>query len=272
LLHEQEERGVKYSNEVYIIGAGGHAKVVVRTLQDLGFAVAAIFDDAPHRWHQLLFGVPILGPVDRIEKYPPRPALIAVGDNVARQQIAERYALHWLTAVHPQALVDSSVRLGAGTIVLHRAVIQPDTNIGNHVIINTAASVDHDCLLGNFVHLAPGGHLAGGVSLKEGVLFGIGAVAIPGVTIGAYSTVGAGAAVVSDVPAKTVAMGVPAKFRQPDARTGHEGLATSFGSALRKIRVPFRFAGKFFLTRPARQPEWDGLQINPPDARTALRS
>jgi sugar O-acyltransferase (sialic acid O-acetyltransferase NeuD family) len=216
-----------------VIGAGGHAKVVVRTLKDLGYAVTAIFDDSPQRWGQSLFGVPILGPVDRIKDHPPRPALIAVGDNRARRRIAERYyELEWLTAVHPQALVDSTVLLGPGTIVLHRAVIQPDAIIGSHAIVNTAASVDHDCVVESYAHVAPGSHLAGCVRMKEGVLFGIGAVAIPGVTIGAYSTVGAGAAVVSDIPANAVAVGVPAKPRGQATLAMHEDFTPAMPAAL----------------------------------------
>jgi sugar O-acyltransferase (sialic acid O-acetyltransferase NeuD family) len=203
---------------VYVIGAGGHGKVVVRLLQELGHHVAAVFDDDPRRWQAPLLGVPVLGPVTRIEEHPRLPAVIAVGDNAARRQIAERYPLPWLTAVHPRAIVDRSVRLGRGTVVLPGAVIQVDACLGDHVIVNTAATVDHDCRIGDYAHLAPGSHLAGGVCIGGGVLVGIGAVAIPGITIGARTTVGAGAAVVCDLPSDAVAVGVPAKIALPAER------------------------------------------------------
>ena len=196
---------------VHVIGAGGHAKVVVRALRDLGFTVAAVFDDDPQRWGTELLGCPVYGPIERIRWRPETPAVIAIGQNELRQRIAAAYDLEWATVVHPSALVDPTVELGPGTVVLQRAVIQADSRIGTHAIVNTAATVDHDCTLGDFVHVAPGAHLAGGVTLGAGVLMGIGAVAVPGTTIGAGTVVGAGAAVVADLPANVVARGVPAR-------------------------------------------------------------
>ncbi len=212
-------------NHVYVIGAGGHAKVVVRTLQALGHIVAAIFDDNPDRWGAAIFGVPVLGPVERIEDRPRLPTLIAIGNNAARQHLAERYSLPWTTAVHPQALVDPSVRLGRGTIVMPCAVVEPDSHISDHVIINTAAVVGHDCVVAQYAHIGPGVHLAGGVTVGDGALVGIGAVAIPGVTLGAYSIVAAGAAVVADVPPRGVAVGVPARGKRPPRLRGRGSFA-----------------------------------------------
>ena len=117
--------------------------------------------------------------------------------------------------VHPTAWVDASVVPGAGTVEFAGAMIQPGTVIGEHVIINTSASVDHDCVLGNFVHIAPGTHLAGNVRIDEGSFMGIGSAAIPGVRIGAWTTVGAGAVVVRELMDKVVAYGVPAKVQRP---------------------------------------------------------
>jgi acetyltransferase-like isoleucine patch superfamily enzyme len=87
--------------------------------------------------------------------------------------------------------------------------------LGEHVIVNHAASVDHDCVIGSFVHLAPGVRLAGGVTVEEGALVGIGAAALPGVRIGAGTVVGGGAAVVRDLPPHVTAVGVPARIIGP---------------------------------------------------------
>ncbi len=197
--------------EVQVIGGGGHAKVVVRALLDLGCAVRAVFDDDPRRWGTELLGCPVCGPIERIRWQAEVPTVIAIGQNELRQRIAAAYDLDWATVVHPSALVDPTVELGPGSVVLQRAVIQADSRIGSHAIVNTAATVDHDCLLGDFVHVAPGTHLAGGVTLGPGVLLGIGAVAVPGAVIGEGTVVGAGAAVVGALPAHVVAHGVPAR-------------------------------------------------------------
>jgi acetyltransferase-like isoleucine patch superfamily enzyme len=89
------------------------------------------------------------------------------------------------------------------------------------VIINTAASVDHDGHIGAHAHTGPGCHLAGNVSVGQGTQSGVGVMAIPGVTIGEWSIIGAGAVVTRDIPANVTAVGAPArviKGREPDAQ------------------------------------------------------
>jgi sugar O-acyltransferase (sialic acid O-acetyltransferase NeuD family) len=200
---------------VYILGGGGHAKVVIQTLRAMGHSVAAVFDDDRQRWGTTLLEAPIVGPTPSIEEHPSLPSVIAVGDNCRRKSLAERFSLEWMTLVHPHAYVDATVRLGEGTVVLAGAIIQPDTIVGNHVIINTAASVDHDCVVEDFVHVAPGARLAGEVTVGKGCLLGVGVVVIPRISIGAWTTVGAGAAVVRDLPDHVVATGVPARVARP---------------------------------------------------------
>lgn len=197
---------------VNVIGAGGHAKVVIRTLLELGDCIQAVFDDDPQRWGTHLLGARISGPIEQIQRTRDCPAVIAIGDNATRLAIAGRCEVPWATAVHPSALIDPTVEQGAGVVVLHRAVVQPDCRIGEHVIINTAATVDHDCVIGDFTHLAPGTHLGGGVVIGDRVLLGIGAVVIPGKRIGSGTVVGAGAVVASDLPPNVVACGVPARI------------------------------------------------------------
>jgi sugar O-acyltransferase (sialic acid O-acetyltransferase NeuD family) len=182
-------------NGVYVIGAGGHAKVVIRLLQDLGESVVGVFDDNEHGSGDQLLGCPIHWPIERIVDQPRRPTIIAIGDNAARRTMAERYDLPWMTAVHPRALVDPSVKLGAGTVVFAGAIVQVGSSVGDHVIINHAATVDHDCTVGNYVHLAPGVHLAGHVVVEDGALMGIGAVAIPRMQIPGWTTTRAGSVI-----------------------------------------------------------------------------
>jgi UDP-perosamine 4-acetyltransferase len=194
-----------------VLGAGGHGKVVIATLQAAGWQVAAAYDDAEERWGGAVLGVPIRGPLEAAAGAAVDGAVVAVGDNRARKSLAERFDLPWIAVVHPAAVVHPSVELGAGTVVFAGAAIQPDTRIGRHAIVNTGASVDHDCRLGGFVHVAPGARLGGGVTVGEGVMVGIGSSVVPGITIGPWATVGAGAAVVREVAAGATVVGVPAR-------------------------------------------------------------
>ena len=200
--------------EVYVVGAGGHARVVVGLLEAAGRSVAGLFDDDPARAGTEVLGVPVLGPALAFAGEGAE-AVLAIGGNAARRAVADRLAgrFRWATVVHPVAWVHRSVRLGEGTVVFAGAVVQPEARLGAHVVVNTAASVDHECVVGDLAQIAPGARLAGNVHVDEGAFVGIGASVVQGRRIGAWSTVGAGAVVVRDVPPGVTVVGVPARAR-----------------------------------------------------------
>ncbi|OZC03408.1 NeuD/PglB/VioB family sugar acetyltransferase [Rubricoccus marinus] len=194
---------------VLVVGAGGHAKVVIATLRASGAEIAGMLDDAPEA--SPVLGVPVVGRTEVLSSHAGQ-AVIAIGSNRVRQRIAGEYpSVAWATVVHPAAVVHESVALGPGTVVFAGAVLQPDTVVGRHAIINTSATVDHDGDIGDFVHVAPGCNLSGGVTLGEGVFLGVGGAALPGATVGAWTVVGAGGVVVRDLPANVTAVGIPAR-------------------------------------------------------------
>jgi sugar O-acyltransferase (sialic acid O-acetyltransferase NeuD family) len=191
---------------IVVIGAGGHAKVLISTLAARGFSIAAVFDDDDTKWGMDAQGTR----VSRIERERGGRGIIGIGDNAQRREMARALNFEWQTVVHPSAWVHHSVKLGRGTVVFAGAVVQPDAVIGDHVIVNTGATIDHDCVIGDYAHLAPGVHLAGSVQIGEGAFLGIGSVVIPGVKIGRWSTLGGGAVATRDLADGVVAVGVPA--------------------------------------------------------------
>lgn len=177
----------------------------------MGLKIYGIYDDAPTRPSAVL-GYPVIGGIDEVPDQSDTLAVIAVGNNVARRVIASKFEkVRWAILSHPNAWVDSTARLGDGTVVMAGSVIQPSVHTGCHTIINTGASLDHDCELSDFVHVAPGSRLTGNVLLGEGVFAGAGSVFTPGIKVGQWSIIGAGASVVFDLPANVTAVGTPAK-------------------------------------------------------------
>lgn len=200
--------------DIVIIGAGGHAKVVISTLFELNFKIVGILDDDPNKWNQKVFNVPIIGPIELLKTGNYELGIVAIGDNKIRNEIVNKYGnfCKWVSIIHPFSYVHPSVQIGEGSVIFAGVVIQPDVIIGKHVIVNTSASIDHDCNIEDFVHIAPGCHLAGGVYVGEGSLIGIGSSIIPYKKVGKWSIIGAGSVVINDIPDCVTVVGVPARI------------------------------------------------------------
>ena len=192
-----------------VVGAGGHAKVVIDAAEAAGHTVAGVVgmeSDAP-----TILGHSVLQSADVIEA---DGFIIAIGDNVTRARFFAEYSASGLApavVVHPSAIIGTDVQLGGGTFIAAGVVVNTGARIGADSILNTACSVDHDCLLGSHSHVGPQAALCGAVTLGDGVLLGVGSCASPGASVGAWSVVGAGAAVVDELPGGAVYVGVPAR-------------------------------------------------------------
>ncbi len=195
---------------IAVLGAGGHAAVIVATLHAMGRTVAALFDDSPKNWGKNVLGVPVRGPIAAVRESTCTRAIIGVGDNGLRKRISHEIEIEWTTAVHPFSSVHPDVTLGPGTVVFAGGIVQAGARIGAHVILNTRASVDHHCHVGDYAHIAVA-HLGGGASIGEGVFLALGSIVLPGLHVGDWAVVGAGAVVTRNVAPATTVVGVPAR-------------------------------------------------------------
>ena len=195
--------------EVIIIGAGGHAKVLIDCLeQENQYKIAYVVDDNP-ALHEIL-GYKIQRP-NHFTSLFNHPMIIAIGNGATRKQIADTYQTHFITTIHPSAIFSKYAKVGEGSQVFASAIVNAGATIGKHCIINTGAIVEHDCFIHDFVHLSPHSSLAGGVTVGSSTHIGIGATVIENTTIGSNVIIGAGAVVVDDIPDNCTAIGIPAK-------------------------------------------------------------
>jgi UDP-perosamine 4-acetyltransferase len=205
---------------VLIIGAGGHAAVVLDVLRAAGANTLGFADRNPALHGTNVRGIPVIGGDEEVfERHPPDRVMLAngVGGNRVteeRRAVFERFSgrgYRFITLLHPSAVVSPSAMVSAGAQVMAGAVLQPSVTIGPNAIINTRASVDHDCSIGGHVHVAPGAVLSGGVHVGDGAHLGAGCVVIQGIRIGELALVAAGAVVVRNVPALGRVAGNPAR-------------------------------------------------------------
>lgn len=195
---------------IVVLGAGGHAKVIIATLEAAGREVECILDDNSFLQGTRVLGIPVVGKMDSATGFRNHQAIIAVGDNRVRREIAERLDLDWTVALHPEATIHHSVTVMPGAVVFAGSVVQPGTSLGAHCIVNTGASIDHDCLIASYAHVGPGVHLGGSVWVGEGAFLGIASVVLPNHLVGQWSIVGGGAVATRDVQPRAVVVGVPA--------------------------------------------------------------
>jgi len=208
---------------IVVIGGGGHAKAVIDVLERQGrYEIAGYLDIHQPKGHRCL-GYENIDEKDDFRRVAKdlgaRGGIIAVGDNAKRAHLAAAVRavlpeFHFVTAVHPSAILGKHVVIGAGTVVMAGVVINPETRIGDHGIINTRASLDHDNLIGSYVSIAPGVTTGGSVSVGDYSAVGLGANIIHGVAVGEHAVIGAGSTVIESIPAFVVAFGSPAKVQR----------------------------------------------------------
>ena len=204
---------------IIILGAGGHAKVLIEALLASSAVIKGIVDSNPTLAGSRILGVPVLGGDDVVDEFTPSQIRLvngvgSIGLPILRQRLYERFKVSgydFATVIHPSAVVASDVILGEGAQIMAGAVIQPGCHIGINSIINTRASVDHDSIVGEHVHVAPGVTMSGCVKIGMGSHIGTGATLIQGKSIGRGCLVAAGAVVTKDIADGAMVRGVPAR-------------------------------------------------------------
>ncbi len=191
---------------VIVLGAGGHAKVVIDTLQQSGREITGLTDPNIIKGNKY-FDVNVLGDDGIIQEYMSDEVELANGlgtipGSDLRWRIASRMrslGYKFTIVIHPSAVIANSAYLEEGVQIMAGCILQPDVVVGRDTIINTGVSIDHDCQIGANCHIAPGVSLSGGVRIGDFVHIGTGATAIQNISIGSNSVVAAGSVIYRDI-------------------------------------------------------------------------
>ncbi len=213
---------------IILWGGTGHARVLNDILIRAGETVVAVFDrkDVPSP----IPGVPLFVGRDGFEEWRrrwsgPLPEFaIAIGGKYGRDRLE---LADWLTCeglrptnvIHAAAIVEPSAQCELGSQVLAGAVVGAAARLGRQSILNTRASLDHDSVAGNGVHIGPGATICGAVTIGDGSFIGAGATVLPFVLIGCDAIIGAGSVVNRNIPDGATVVGVPARVIPTSAST-----------------------------------------------------
>lgn len=206
------------NKKVIIIGAGGQGKVIADIIKCNRDEVIGFLDD--HEIDQLN-EYSVLGKVNDAPKFMNQEYyfIVAIGNARIRKQIIEKlrgFGARLYIAIHPSSVIANDVIIGEGCAVMANVVINSCSSIGVGCIINTSSTVDHDCNIMDYVHVAPGSHLSGTVSVCEGTWLGVGSIVSNNLRISGGNTdnpimIGAGAVVVHDINCSGTYVGLPAR-------------------------------------------------------------
>lgn len=196
-------------NQLVIIGASGHGKVIADIARKLGYTAIVFLDDNENICQ--CGNYPVIGKSFEASRMD-TDIIVGIGNADIRKRIQESIPEERIvTLIHPDAVIAEDVLIGRGTVVMAGAVINPGVKIGKGCIINTCSSVDHDCKVDDYVHIAVGSHLCGTVTVESRTWIGAGAIVSNNVDICPDCMIGAGAVVISDIRESGTFVGIPAR-------------------------------------------------------------
>lgn len=195
--------------QLVIIGASGHGKVIADIAKKLGYSEIVFLDD-DESVHEC-GGYPVLGRSSEVGTIE-ADVIVGIGNAGVRERIQKSISNEKLTTlIHPDAVIAEDVVVGKGTVIMAGAVVNPGARIGKGCIVNTCSSVDHDCNVGNYVHIAVGSHLCGTVTVGNSTWVGAGAIVSNNVGICSDCMIGAGAVIVKNIDLAGTYIGNPAR-------------------------------------------------------------
>lgn len=199
---------------ILLIGSGGHARSVADSIERAGMFEIAGFvgpEDCSYRKYRVIGGDGDLESLHRLGIECAFVCLGYLGEGVRRQElyvILRDIGFELPCIVDPTAILASDVALGAGTYVGKGAIVNSAAVVRNMAIINTGATVEHDCVVGDFSHVAVNATLCGAVSLGQASFVGAGATVCQGLSVGDNVVVGANTTVLRSVDDGMKVMGV----------------------------------------------------------------
>ena len=199
-------------SKIFVIGNGGHSKVVIDCLINNNMEIAGVITKKEEEINETYRGCRLISETKFIKNFKPEEVQLVNGIGITTKNLNQRIFLinkmkqigfNFLSIVDKSAIVAKGVQLGEGSQILHGSVIQPDTCIGDHSIVNTSVSIDHDCKIYEHCHIAPRSVLCGEVTIKQKTFVGSGSIIVNNISIEEECIIAAGVTIDKNIKKKS---------------------------------------------------------------------
>ena len=191
---------------IILIGAGGHARACIDVIEQAGQYHVAGLVGVHEELHAQHLGYAVIATDAELPRLAKdyEHALVSVGQvhspdtRIRLYQRAVELGFSLPVIVSPLGHVGKHASIGAGTIVMHGAIINAGARVGRNCIINSTALIEHDAVVDDHCHVSTGAIINGSVSVGAGTFVGSGSVIKDGIKIGKHCVVGLGLCVRKD--------------------------------------------------------------------------
>lgn len=206
------------NNNLILVGGGGHCKSVIDVAESAGYRIIGILDVPSELGNQVL-DYTVTGVDDDIHKFVNYAEFIVTVGQI--KDAGLRIKLHkrilntggkLATIIASTAYVSKFAKIGDGTVVMHHALVNADSDIGTGCIINSYANIEHDAIIGDYCHISTGAIVNGKCKVGKETFLGSQSVMVNGVEIADGCVVAAGSLVRKNLNVKGVYSGNPAKL------------------------------------------------------------
>lgn len=200
---------------VILIGAGGHAKSIIDSIDKNEYNIVGFIDDIKKRGSKHLEYPILSNSIEEIKNPELYCFFISIGNNYCRKKwfdSLKKYDLNLINVIDRSAIVSENASIGEGCFIGKMAIVNSMSKIGDNCIINTKALVEHGCFIDDHVTISTNAVVNGDVHVGEGSTIYSSSVVIGQKSIGKWSIIGAGSVVINDIPDSVVAVGVPSKI------------------------------------------------------------
>ncbi len=201
---------------IIIVGAGSGSSSVLGVASDLNHECLGFYD--PYCRKETYCDLPVLKSLDDFSQSKPR-FICGIGDNKIRKRAVDEILLRFgresfPTIIHPSAQISKDVKFGVGNVIMPNVCVGAFSKIGDFCLLNTATSIDHENVIGNFCVFSPRVTTAGCCQFDDFVTVGMSASIKENIRVDYGATIGACSFIKDNVGKNELWFGVPGRFQR----------------------------------------------------------